>query len=140
MRLRLPLEGLCADDPVDRLPSGNVRPLSRYEAGFASPAGEDPLKAPLDALYKAPGGSGQAVLHDKASGLEVVYDADAEDLYWIIWNGDAKSGFVAIEPQPGFQTASICRTRSATACCMRRRTLCGSVKRAFMRAEAKEGI
>ena len=91
--------GCAADDPVDRLPSGNVRPLSRYEAGFASPAGEDPLKAPLDALYKAPGGSGQAVLHDKASGLEVVYDADAEDLYWIIWNGDAKSGFVAIEPQ-----------------------------------------
>ena len=53
VRLRLPLEGLCADDPVDRLPSGNVRPLSRYESGFTSPAGEDPLKAPLDALYKA---------------------------------------------------------------------------------------
>lgn len=99
VRLRLPLEGLCADDPVDRLPSGNVRPLSRYEAGFTTPAGEDPLKAPLDALYKATGGSGQAVLHDNASGLEVVYDADAEDLYWIIWNGDTKSGFVAIEPQ-----------------------------------------
>lgn len=105
VRLHIPLEGLCADDPVDRLPSGHVRPLSRYEAGFTAQPGENPLKEPLDALYKAQSGSGQAVLRDNATGLEVVYDADAQDLYWIIWNGDAKSGFVAIEPQTWLSNA-----------------------------------
>lgn len=99
VRLSLPLEGVCLDDPVDRLPSGQVGPLSEYEASFATPEGGAPLKEPLDYLYRSSCPGGQAVLRDLATGREVVYAADPSDKYWIIWNGREQREFVAVEPQ-----------------------------------------
>lgn len=98
VRLRLPVAGVCLDDPVDRLPSGEVGPLSEYEAGFATEAGADPLQAPLDVLYRAGSGGGEAVLRDVRTGREVVYAADRDDKYWIVWNS-RQTDFVAVEPQ-----------------------------------------
>lgn len=98
VRLCLPLAGLCVDDPRDRLPSGETAPLSNYERTFTSPEGGDPLKHPLDNLYRA-GPGGEAVLRDIQTGREVVYTADPSDKYWIIWNGREQKDFVAVEPQ-----------------------------------------
>lgn len=105
VRLHLPLAGLCMDDPVDRLPSGEVGPLSAYEAAFASREGGDPLKEPLDALYKSCCGGGEAVLRDIKTGREVVYVADKSDKYWIVWNGREQKDFVAVEPQTWLSNA-----------------------------------
>lgn len=98
VRLCLPLEGRCLDDPMDRLPSGEVAELSEYEQTFASPNGGEPLKYPLDSLYRA-GPGREAVLRDLRTGREVVYTADPSDKYWIIWNGREQTDFVAVEPQ-----------------------------------------
>lgn len=105
VRLHLPLEGLCIDDPKDRLPSGEIAPLSEYEAGFVSPQGRGPLEHPLDNLYRAQCGGGEAVLRDIRTGREVVYAADASDKYWIIWNGREQKDFVAVEPQTWLSNA-----------------------------------
>lgn len=104
VRLHLPIAGLCMDDPVDRLPSGEVSPLSEWEQEFCTPEGGYPLAQRLDALYLANGGGQEAVLRDRKTGREVVYAADKHDKYWIVWNDTCKD-FVAVEPQTWLSNA-----------------------------------
>lgn len=104
VRLSLPLDGLCLDDPVNRLPSGEIGPLTDLADAFTAPGGAFPLQKQLDALYRARSGGSEAVLRDLKTGREIVYKADRRDKYWIVWNGQL-TDFVAVEPQTWLSNA-----------------------------------
>jgi aldose 1-epimerase len=106
IRMFLPIEARCIDDPVSRLPTGAVVPLDDFEQRIASVDGAPPLEQGLDFLYtsqsKVPR---QTILRDTLCGWEVVYTADKDNRYWIIWNSKGEKDFVAIEPQTWLSNA-----------------------------------
>lgn len=105
VRLLVPLESRCVDEPIDRLPNGASIPLNAFEREIASCEGAPPLKTAIDYLYRAKPGTSRAILRDDACGFEVVYTAGDENHYWILWNKTTKEGFIAIEPQTWLSNA-----------------------------------
>lgn len=105
VKLHVPLAGRCADDPVDRLPNGEVEALDEFEAPIASPEGGNPLAKVVDALYTALPDASEAVFRDLARGCEVVYRVGPENYFWILWNKTATEGFIAVEPQTWLSNA-----------------------------------
>jgi aldose 1-epimerase len=106
IRMSLPIEARCIDDPVSRLPTGAVVSLDGFEQMIASADGAPPLERGLDFLYtsqaKVPR---EAILRDILCGWEVVYTAGKDSRYWIIWNSNGEKDFVAIEPQTWLSNA-----------------------------------
>ncbi len=105
VKLHVPLERRCSDDPVDRLPSGKTVPLSDFEARIALAEGANPLEEAVDALYTAKKDAPEAVFRDDIHGCEVVYHAGPENHFWILWNQTATEGFIAVEPQTWLSNA-----------------------------------
>ncbi|MDR0669014.1 MAG: aldose 1-epimerase [Treponema sp.] len=106
IRMLLPLAARCVDDPVSRLPTGAVVPLDDFEQRIASAGGAPPLEQDLDFLYTSRARvPREAILRDTLRGWEVVYTADNDNRYWIIWNGNGTKDFIAIEPQTWLSNA-----------------------------------
>jgi aldose 1-epimerase len=106
IRMFLPLEARCIDDPASRLPTEGTVPLDDFEQRIASAEGAPPLERGLDFLYASrPGALRKAILRDPLCGWEVVYTAGKDNRYWIIWNSNGEKDFVAIEPQTWLSNA-----------------------------------
>ncbi len=99
VKLHVPISARCVDDPIDRLPNGEVAELSEIEKRIASDDGANPLEKCIDLLYTGTKGKRVAILRDVKSGYEMHYSASEIFKYWIIWNKTTTEGFVAVEPQ-----------------------------------------
>jgi aldose 1-epimerase len=106
VRIIVPINACCVDDPIDRLPTGETRELDGLEKHIASDEGGLPLEKQLDYLYTSCLDKPQiAILRDMAAGWEITYTAGTENKYWILWNATAKEGFISIEPQTWMSNA-----------------------------------
>jgi aldose 1-epimerase len=104
--ISVPIQARCVDDPVDRLPTGEVQALTELERCIASAEGAPLPKEPVDCLYTSrPESPRTAVLRDTAIGWEIRYTVERDNQYWIIWNDTAREGFIAIEPQTWLSNA-----------------------------------
>ncbi len=99
VKLHVPISARCVDDPIDRLPSGEVQELDEIEKRIASNSGANPLETCIDALYTGTQGKQVAIIRDEKAGYEMQYSASEVFKYWIIWNKTTTEGFVAVEPQ-----------------------------------------
>lgn len=82
-----------------KLPSGRTVPPDAMAAAIASGSG-DPFAHPIDALYSSTplGGPNVCRLRFPGLGVSVLYETDPKFRAWMLWNGDAKSGFFCPEP------------------------------------------
>ncbi len=99
VKLHVPISAKCVDDPIDRLPNGEIETLSEIEKFIADENGANPLETCIDSLYTGTNGKRVAILRDANAGYEMHYSASEIFKYWIIWNETTKEGFVAVEPQ-----------------------------------------
>ncbi len=63
--------------------------------------GLDLTDTPLDDVFLSSvtrSGRNEAVLHDLNTGMKVIYRADSNFLHWVVYNADAKQGFLSLEP------------------------------------------
>jgi aldose 1-epimerase len=104
IRLLVPLEAHCIDDPVTRLPAGKTISLGEFESRIAR-EGAPPLEQGIDALFTAKPENKEAIIRDLVAGWEVFYKPDAINRYWIIWNSEGKKDFIAVEPQSQLSNA-----------------------------------
>lgn len=77
------------------LPSGAAGcrfPPSATEDGARQEGWHGPAAA-------ADGAGRGAIIADDGTGLRLVYEPDRAFRFWVLWNGDGKGGFAALEPQ-----------------------------------------
>ncbi|MFC7442602.1 aldose 1-epimerase [Laceyella putida] len=88
------------------LPTGNTVPLQPEER-LLKQAGVSPFFAELDHHYSAEpqAGSNRMVLTDLKEQVRFIYDAGTKYRFWMMYNGDAKSGFFCPEPQTNMVNA-----------------------------------
>ena len=112
--LRLPLQSRCRLDPETGYPLRIDDPLDDFERKLAA-EGYPPLAGPIDRLYRRdPARPNEALLIDAFSGYEVRYRAGGLYRHWIIWNDDARHGFVGLEPQTWLSNAPCYAQRGET--------------------------
>lgn len=81
------------------LPTGQLQPLNDNEQKIKSTGGL-PFLEMMDNHYSATPQNGRnyVELADRKSRQTVIYDVGTSYKYWMIWNKDAKSGFICCEP------------------------------------------
>ena len=81
------------------LPTGRRMPRDLMEEAIAQGHG-DAGAQPIDALFSAQPRDGRNLcrVRDRSTGLAVMYATDAAFRNWMLWNGDAQSGFFCAEP------------------------------------------
>lgn len=101
-------------DPETGYPLRIDDPLDDFERkarrGGLSPAG----RTNRPAVQTRPGKANEALLIDAFSGYEVRYRAGGLYRHWIIWNDDARHGFVGLEPQTWLSNAPCYAQRGET--------------------------
>ena len=82
-----------------KLPTGRTIARDDMEEGIAAGHGI-PFAHAIDALFSAVplGGPNVCRLRLPALGVDVIYETDPKFRAWMLWNGDAKSGFFCPEP------------------------------------------
>ncbi|SEN34657.1 aldose 1-epimerase [Lihuaxuella thermophila] len=88
------------------LPTGRFLPLTPEEVKMKR-EGISPFFAPLDNHYtaEAQDGHNRMVLTDLKEKVRLVYDVGTKFKFWMIYNHDAKSGFICPEPQTNMVNA-----------------------------------
>ncbi|RKN85003.1 aldose 1-epimerase [Paenibacillus ginsengarvi] len=88
------------------LPNGRFTPLDDNEKSLKGD-GVSPYFARLDNHYTAvpQGGRNAMELTDTRLGVKFIYDAGEAYRFWMIYNGDANSGFFCPEPQTNMVNA-----------------------------------
>ncbi len=88
------------------LPTGRYLPLSHEEEKLKG-EGISPFFSPLDNHYAAEAQDGRnaMVLTDLKEKVRLIYDVGTKYKFWMIYNQDAKSGFICPEPQTNIVNA-----------------------------------
>ena len=82
-----------------KVPSGRHTPRDAMAEAIAQGRG-DPYAHPIDALFSTSprGGPNECRVRDSRLGVDLVYHTDEKFRTWMLWNGDAQSGFFCPEP------------------------------------------
>ncbi|MDD9149681.1 MULTISPECIES: aldose 1-epimerase [unclassified Sporolactobacillus] len=88
------------------LPTGNKLPLTDVEKAIKKGIGS-PYAVRMDNHYTAApqNGRNQATITDRKAHVRFIYDAGTDYKFWMLYNNDAKSGFVCPEPQTSMVNA-----------------------------------
>lgn len=88
------------------LPTGNKLPLTDVEKAIKKDSGS-PYAVRMDNHYTAvpQDGKNQAIVTDLKEHVRFIFDAGTDYKFWMLYNDDAKSGFVCPEPQTSMVNA-----------------------------------